>query len=65
MTQVIYTKLLGGTGATKSSAQDGFWPDIAYWTLWPTVHCSEMDMILQRKKNLSAQHYLGDKLKQV
>ena len=34
-----YLVVHGGAGATKSSAQDGFWPDIALWTLWPTVHC--------------------------
>ena len=34
-----YLVVPGGAGATKSSAQDGFWPDIALWTLWPTVHC--------------------------
>ena len=35
-----YLVVPGGAGATKSSAQDGFWPDIALWTLWPIVHCS-------------------------
>ena len=35
-----YLVVHGGTWATKSSAQDGFWPDIALWTLWPTVQCS-------------------------
>ena len=34
-----YLVVHGGAGATKSSAQDGFWPDIALWTLWPTVQC--------------------------
>ena len=40
MTQ-SYLAVPGGAGATKSSAQDGFWPDIALWTLWPIVHWSE------------------------
>ena len=37
-----YLVVHGGARATKSSAQDGFWPDIALWpgwTLWPTVQC--------------------------
>ena len=35
-----YLVVHGGAWATKSSAQDGFWPDIALWTLWPTVQCT-------------------------
>ena len=29
-----------GARATKSSAQDGFWPDITLWTSSPTVYCT-------------------------
>ena len=36
-----YLAVPGGAGATKSSAQDGFWPDIAHWTSSPIVHCMD------------------------
>jgi hypothetical protein len=35
-----YLVVYGGAWGAKSSAQDGFWADIALWTLWPTVHCT-------------------------
>ena len=45
-----YLVVLGGAGATKSSAQDGFWPDIALWTLWPTVHWATGPCIVQGRE---------------
>ena len=62
MTLVLYTKLLGGARATKSSAQDGFWPDIAIWpgwTLWPTVQWCVAKRQDVDGENIPRQHYHG------
>ena len=37
-----YWAVRSGVWGTKRCAQDGFWPDIALWTSWPTVNCNDL-----------------------